>query len=90
MRPSMCRILDYAITAEEAQDITERRRKRPSGHQSDAGDPVTTGDRFPLVVVRVDGEAVSGQLLLNGNDQTWVAGKREGTETGTWQWPGRV
>lgn len=95
-RVSMLRWLVYALTAQEAADITTRRLKKPSGSQSDHGEPVKAGDVFPLLVVRVkasteaDRPFVSGQVFLDGNDHIHVTGKLEGDGAGCWAWPTRL
>ena len=30
---------------------------------------------------------VNGQVFLDGDDSLWVTSIKEGTESGTWEWP---
>lgn len=86
--PYIGQILLYALAPSDVDLITSRRtnaesvRNRlkrnppewPEGAHANVGDPVTPGERVPLIVTRVDVEAqtVSGHVLLNGSDQHWV------------------
>lgn len=58
----------------------------PIGVQAHIGVPASAGEEFPMIIVRVMGDAVNGQVLLDGNDSLWVTSKVKGD----WQWPTRV
>jgi len=40
----------------------------------------------PLMVVKVSGDRINGQALLDGNDSVWVKSATEGDEPGQWSW----
>jgi len=54
--------------------------------QHRVGSPLSAGDRVPLIVVKVSGDRVNGQAILDGNDSLWVEGVTEGDEPGQWAW----
>lgn len=101
-----CSIFTYRLTAEQAQQVNRRRTtpaaiaeriqmgEWPLGAQAHIGSPVSEGDAFPLIVVRLslnDADPrileVNGQVFLDGNDTLWVTSVREGNGAGTWSRP---
>jgi hypothetical protein len=95
--PSIGRIVHYRLTADDATQIN---RRRPTGVKAGAGkivhvgNPVAEGEAFPLIITRVwgavDGGAVNGQVLLDGNDSLWVTSVMEGDGLRHWFVPPRV
>jgi len=81
--PALGAIVEYELTADDAKDITARRRTS-SGKEARmafphargfSGSDVTEGDIFPLIVTKVIDEAngiYSGQVFLDGDDTYWV------------------
>jgi hypothetical protein len=69
-------IVHYRLTAEQAEHRIDA--------QSAVGTVPLEGDVVPLVVTRVDGAAVNGQALFDGDLRLWVQGATEGTTPGTW------
>lgn len=87
MKPSVGRIVHYMLTEKDAAEITRRRTDGPSiaarisegkwpiGAQAHVGNPVSAGEVFPMVIVRVwDSEVgnVNGRVLLDGSDEFWA------------------
>lgn len=109
MKPSIGRIVHYRLSEQNANEIN-RRREDASGnmmaHKQNgngviihAGNPVSAGDIYPMVIVRTWGpdehHAVNGQLLLDGNDTLWLTSVGQvsaGAEPSHGQWfePPRV
>lgn len=98
--PKMGEIVRYTFTAEQARSINRRRRHARQSHFADqetgamihVGDVVTTGDVYPLFVIKSSRSgAVSGQVFLNGNDSFWVEHAYVVNEVespyGHWFWP---
>lgn len=100
MIPTMCRTAVYRLTSGDAEKINRRRTTGqsiaerikasvwPIGAQAHIGNPVSEGDQFPMIVVRVslDGLSIGGQVFLDGNDTYWVQAE-VGNIPGTWHWP---
>jgi hypothetical protein len=65
----------------------------PRGAQAHIGNLVSVGDEFPMVIVRVWGDApesaVNGQVLLDGCDVYWATSRVCGDARGMWRWPSR-
>lgn len=99
MQPSVCRTVIYQLSEKDATEINRRRTtgfsiaqrildgEWPRGAQAHIGLPVEEGDEFPLIVVRVNGYVVSGQVLLDGTDTFWVREAAMGLIPGCWHWP---
>lgn len=95
------RIVQYVLSAEDAERVNRRRVKNaghregwPDGAQAHVGNGASEGDVVPLIVVRVWPDeygpgvpAINGQALLDGNDQLWITSAREGDAPGTWRSP---
>jgi hypothetical protein len=88
MLPDIGQIVLYALTEEQAEAITRRRRE-----SAGLGLSVLPGDAVPLLVVaRASGysdglSAVSGRLLLDDEDEDswWVTSVTEGVAPGAWR-----
>lgn len=104
-KPTIGRIVHYVLTAEQAEQINQRRCAMthdpswPSGAQAHVGNHASAGDELPLVITCVwpdeGGEGVdgvNGQVLLDGNDQLWITSAlpSSGPVPGCWHWPERV
>lgn len=102
MYPTVCRIVQYKLTAADASDVNRRRAPGaghgegwPLGAQAHVGNSVAEGDVFPAVVVRSWPESPTCNLhvLLDGTDSLWRTsvseGPTEGQPPGTWAWPAR-
>lgn len=94
---SLGQIVLYTVSAQQADNINKRRTdgvqfpNPQSGAVVHVGNQVSEGDVFPLMVTRVwVGNAVNGQLFLDGNDHLWVTSASEGAGPGFWFWPPRV
>jgi hypothetical protein len=101
---SIGRIVLYTLTLRDAEDINLRRThselsriaSQNSGAQVHVGNTVREGSVFPLVVTAVwNGGQVSGQVLLDGNDNLWVKSVKQNDgdtleQPGTWAWPVQV
>ena len=99
MQPSMCRTVVYQLSEKDATEINRRRTsgaeialqrrtgKWPDGAQAHIGTMVVEGEEFPLIIVRVNGYLVNGQVLLDGTDVLWVRNAAMGSLPGCWRWP---
>lgn len=101
MKPSIGRIIHYALSQQDAEAINRRRKDfhdsrgaaERSGFVGHVGNHADEGDVCPAVVVRVWDEStitLNLQVLLDGNDTYWATSRAEGTGPGTWAWPERV
>lgn len=102
MNPTTGRIVQYRLTADQAQQINKRRadfarfRGTPeysdTGYAAHVGNFAQAGDIVPLLVVRAwsPGTGVNGQAFLDGTDNLWVTSATEGDNDGQWSWPPRV
>lgn len=102
--PSIGRNVHYTLSQADVTMINRRRTNggrdvRSSGEQVHVGRPVSPGDIFPSVVVKVevqpivgDGPAIALQVFLDGNDVLWVPSceQAEHGTHGTWDWPPRL
>ena len=61
----------------------------PIGAQAHIGIVAEKGEEFPLIIVRVSGYLVSGQVLLDGTDVLWIRNAAMGSLPGCWRWPVR-
>ncbi|SFK73580.1 hypothetical protein [Streptomyces pini] len=90
MRPAIGRTVHYALTRDDVDLIKRRRDTHPDRA---VGNPVTEGDTYPAVIVRVwDDNSVNLRVWLDGTDDLWAPSRHHGTtdEPGTWAWPARV
>ena len=105
MKPSIGRIVHYILSSEDANQINRRRiagvghgKDWPEGAQAHVGSQAIPGDVVAAVVVGVFTDftveppdcSVNLHILLDGNDSFWAKSISEGTEIGTWRWPGRI
>lgn len=104
MIPTIGRIVHYRLSDQDVQQINKRRadagahmvehRENSNGVVVHCGNPVTTGDVYPLVITRTwgdtEGSSVNGQVLLDGNDTLWVTSVSEGDGERHWFVPPRV
>lgn len=103
MIPSPGRVVLYELTRADAAEINKRRADfgayrrdidyRDTGHVAHAGNPVSGGESYPAVIVRVwaDGESapVNLQVLLDGSDTFWATSRGQGDAPGQWREPPR-
>lgn len=96
------RITHYILTQQDADEINRRRvsgaghgENWPAGAQAHIGNPISTGEHCPMMVVKVwdrqpDGGngCCNGQVLLDGNDSLWVTSRLHDPDgaPGTWHW----
>ena len=82
-------VVHYRVTEMDAREINFW-RNNPGGIQGNVqiakGNPLVAGERVPLMVVKVSGDRINGQALLDGNDSVWVKSATEGDEPGQWSW----
>ncbi|MBH1745210.1 hypothetical protein I5V28_05125 [Stenotrophomonas maltophilia] len=92
-KPSIGRIVHYALSDTDATRINARRTDGPSiqerlledawpvGAQAHIGNKVAAGDVLPAMVVAVlpNGQ-VNAQVFLDGNDVLWVSSRDEASE----------
>lgn len=104
-KPSIGRVVHYQLTLVDA-DAINRRRVRPEliaglidvgqwpeGIQAHVGNECYAGEILPCIVTKVWADnAISGQVLLDGNDTLWVTTVpySPGSNQGAWTWPPRV
>lgn len=103
-KPSLGRIVHYALSVQDAEAINRRRddarshldhhRVNADGSQIHVGNEVSAGDVYPMVITRVWGDtpasAVNGQVLLDGNDLYWATSVSVGDGERHFVWPPRV
>ena len=102
-KPSIGRIVLYALTEDEARDINRRRndaysadlRERRPGLIAHIGNPVEEGQIVAMTITGTYEDeymtgTVNGQCTLDGNDALWVTSISQGDGPGTWQWPERT
>ncbi len=87
----------YTLTTEDAHRINCRRggvtsgEHWPHGAIAHFGNYATAGDVLPMLVVKkLGGDMVNGQVFLDGNDTLWTTSVHEGEGQGCWHWPPRV
>lgn len=98
MQPTIGRIVHYILSAQDAEQINKRRTdwaesvaETASGFVAHVGNEAREGQVLPMMVVAAwGGDAVNGQVHLDGNDTFWATSRKEGDEPGTWSWPPRV
>lgn len=87
-RPSPGRIVQYVLTAADAQAIDSA-----PGHHN----PAHEGDVYPALIVRVFGStpdsAANLQVFYDGDGSIWATSRIQGDgpeDGGCWFWPERV
>jgi len=105
MDPTLGRIVQYHLSAEDAATVLRRRTtsdsisnrlkddppRWPAGAQAHIGNLVMDGQTLPMMIVRVwEDQTVNGQVFLDGCDVLWVTGVAHGVGPGMWRWPERV
>jgi hypothetical protein len=97
VKPSIGRIVHYALTEKDVGEIHRRRVVNaghgdgwPPGAQAHVGNPVIEGKVVPMIVCSVTPGSINGQAFLDGNDSLWVTSVKEGQGHGNWHWPERV
>lgn len=106
MVPSVGRVVHYRLSDSDAEQVTRRRddakakmdwhRTERTGAMVHIGNPVKSGDVYPMVIVRVWSDdpdydtAIQGQVLLDGSDTLWVTSRQQGDLPGQWFEPPRV
>lgn len=93
-KPSIGRIVHYTLSEQDAERIAQQRGVSAPNIGSAAGNGVSGGEIYPLIITRVWGQApesaVNGQVMLDGNDTLWVTSVQEGDGPRTFAWPPRV
>lgn len=96
MQPTIGRIVHYTLTEQDVSIIASRRASQafPAGIVG-RHNPVSPGDTYPAMVVRVFHPSTSTanlQVFLDGTDTYWATSRAEGEpgEHGRWIWPPRV
>lgn len=93
MKPSVGRIVQYALSEQDAAEINRRRTNGPSiadrikssawpvGAQGHIGNEARAGQVRPMIVVQVwgedEGSCVNGQVFLDGNDVFWALSRNQ-------------
>lgn len=95
-QPSIGRIVHYTLGV---GDVAEIDRLYPiiniidgESHRAQRN-PVSAGDVYPAMVVRVFDPSVTTanlQVFLDGDVSHWVTSRTEGDSAGHWAWPPRV
>ena len=94
MQPTIGRIVHYTLSEQDATLISSRRAASNPGGVF-ARNPVSPGDTYPAMIVRVFSGSENGanlQVYLDGDDTYWATSRCEGEpgEPGRWIWPPRV
>jgi len=92
-KPSIGRIVHYALSDTDATRINARRTDGPSiqerlledawpvGAQAHIGNKVAAGDVLPAMIVAVQSNGqINAQVFLDGNDVLWVTSRDEASE----------
>ena len=91
MQPTIGRIVHYTLNA---GDVALIDRMYPHSAQgAPPRNPVSVGDTYPAVVVRVFDPSTSTanlQVLLDGAAPYWATSRTEGEGGGHWAWPPRA
>lgn len=100
-KPSIGRIVQFRLSAQDAEAINRRRTNSesiaarlkykpaewPVGAQAHIGNNVVEGQVFPMIIVAIWSDTcVNGQAFLDGNDTFWVLSAQLGDGTGVHQW----
>lgn len=96
-QPTIGRIVQYRVSADDAATINRRRKDYATSAKSIStgfvghiGNDVAEGQVFPSMVVRVWDEpdpSINVQVFLDGNDTFWATSCKQGTDLGQWSWP---
>lgn len=89
-------IVLYSLTTYDAACINKRRadasrnaaaiERGELGCIVHVGNPVSSGEEYPMVVTRVwTPRCVNGKVLLDGSDSYWVASAEEGALRRRWR-----
>jgi len=82
-------VVHYRLTEADAKEVNFW-REHPGGItgpvQLARGNPLVAGERVPCWIIKVSGDRINGQCLLDGNDSLWVKSATEGDEPGQWSW----
>lgn len=95
-QPTVGRIVQYRLSAGDAEQINRRRPDGPRGADGNgsivhAGNHAAEGHVCAAVIVQVfDAPYANLQVLLDGNDTYWATSRTEGEQPGQWAWPARV
>ena len=106
MKPTIGRIVHYTLSQHDADQINRRRTTGPQikdrilvdrwpiGAQAHIGNPVSAGDVFPMVIVKVNSHTINGRVWLDGTDDYWVQYCEQALfdsmpPQGFWFWPPR-
>lgn len=103
MRPTIGRIVHYALNEVDVKSINKRRQDAvdkaryevQDGVQLHFGNEARVGDIVPVIVTRVSThEIINGQALLDGNDVLWLVSVQivpedQDDNIGYWFWPPR-
>lgn len=84
-QPAIGRIVHYKVGAGDVALI----ERVDLGVPRSTRNPVSEGDVYPAMVVRVfstEGTA-NLQVFLDGDSSYWATSRREGDEPGCWAWP---
>lgn len=100
MTATVGRIVQYVLSADDAEQINRRRPDGPRGSDGNGaivhvGNHAAEGQVYPAVVVRAfdpSASYVNLQVLLDGNDTYWATSRSEDAERlpGSWHWPVRA
>lgn len=98
--PSIGRICHYTLDQQDANEVNRRRddarrnldwhREHQTGAVVHAGNSVSEGDVFPLIITKVwsapanENSSVNGQVLLDGDDTLWVTSVQQGDGLRHW------
>lgn len=103
--PSPGRIVLYALTAVDAEQINRRREdaedhqatRAADGAQVHVGNCAFEGDQLAALIVRVctsnEAPTVNAQVFLDGNDTLWITSRPQADQPGTpgtWSPPPRA
>ena len=91
-KPSIGRIVHYKLNEGDVANI-DRLMPLVVDGQCQERNPVTAGDVYPAMVVRVfDPSPTTANLrvFLDGADSYWATSRTEADEPGHWTWPPRV
>lgn len=104
MIPTPGRIVEYTLSAQDAEQVNKRRvdaqrnlpkiREDSIGYVLHVGNSVAEGDNYPMVIVRCWGDteqsSVNGQVLLDGADTLWATSVSQGDGPRHWRAFARV
>lgn len=90
MIPTAGRIVEYTLTASDAEKVNLRRTHDAAlGYVAPIGNRVTEGNTYPMLIVRAWGDTeqsgVNGQVFLDGNGTLWVTSVSQGDGPRHWR-----